>query len=170
MAGKKREPIQEKDIQGLKYFDMLLPMLERLHEVGCQRDKAGNRKLHFDQYCLLLLLSFFNPITRSMRGIQQASTLRNVQRKLGCARTSRGSLSEATAVFDPEKLKEIVMELGARAKPVARDPRLQDVKHWETRAPPMPCTARWHRIPIGACARPRPWRWAAYQTTPKCRR
>jgi len=129
MAGKKREPIQEKDIQGLKYFDMLLPMLERLHEVGCQRDKAGNRKLHFDQYCLLLLLSFFNPITRSMRGIRQASTLRNVQRKLGCARSSLGSLSEATAVFDPEKLKEIVMELGARAKPVARDPRLQDVKH-----------------------------------------
>jgi len=129
MAGKKREAIQEKDIQGLKYFDMLLPLLERLHEVGCQRDKAGNRTLHFDQYCLLLLLSFFNPITRSVRGIQQASELRKVQRKLGCSRTSLGSLSEAKEVFDPEKLKEIIVELGERAKPIARDPRLQDVQH-----------------------------------------
>jgi len=101
MAGKKREPIREKDIQGLKYFDVLLPLLERLHEVGCERDKAGNRKLHFDQYCLLVLLSFFNPITRSLRGIQQASELRKVQRKLGCLRTSLGSLSEAKTVFDP---------------------------------------------------------------------
>jgi hypothetical protein len=31
--------------------------LERLQVVGCQRDKAGDRKLHFDQYCLLLLVA-----------------------------------------------------------------------------------------------------------------
>jgi hypothetical protein len=129
MAGKEREPIREKDIQGLKYFDVLLPLLERLHEVGCERDKAGNRTLHFDQYCLLFLLSFFNPITRSVRGIQAASELRNVQRKLGCLRTSLGSLSEAKTVFDPEKLKEIITELGEQLKPFSRDPRLKDVKH-----------------------------------------
>jgi hypothetical protein len=129
MAGKKREPIREKDIQGLKYFDVLLPLLERLHEVGCERDKAGNRKLHFDQYCLLVLLSFFNPITRSLRGIQQASELRKVQRKLGCLRTSLGSLSEAKTVFDPEKLTEIIRELGEQLQPFSRDPRLKDVKH-----------------------------------------
>ena len=129
MAGKKREPIEEKDIQGLKYFDMLLPLLERLHEEGCERDKAGNRKLHFDQYCLLLLLTFFNPITRSTRGIQQASELRNVQRKLGCRRTSLGSLSESTEVFDPEKLQDVVAQLAKRAVPIASDPRLKDVQH-----------------------------------------
>lgn len=129
MAGEQREPINEKDVQGLKYFKRLLPLLERLHGVGCQRDKAGNRTLHFDQYCLLILLSFFNPIIRSLRGIQQASELRNVQRKLGCARASLGSLSEATEVFDPEKLREIVAELAQRAEPLAKDPRLRDVAH-----------------------------------------
>jgi hypothetical protein len=128
MTGKQRKPIREKDIQGLKYFDMLLPLLERLHDVGCARDKAGNRNLHFDQYCLLLLLSFFNPITRSVRGIQQASELRNVQRKLGCQRTSLGSLSESQRVFDPEKLREIVVDLGQRAKSLTCDPRLRDVR------------------------------------------
>ncbi len=129
MAGKEREPIQEKDIQGLKYFNLLLPLLERLHEVGCERDKAGNRDLHYDQYCALILLSFFNPITRSVRGLQQASELRNVQRKLGCLRTSLGSFSEAKTVFDPEKLQEIIAELRGQLQPVIHDSRLQDVKH-----------------------------------------
>ena len=48
MAGKKREEITEKDITGLKYFDKLVPLLERLHDVGCERDKAGNRTLFFN--------------------------------------------------------------------------------------------------------------------------
>jgi hypothetical protein len=56
MAGKRREKVREKDITGLKYFDRLLPLFERLHEVGCERDKAGNRTLHMDQYCVLVLL------------------------------------------------------------------------------------------------------------------
>ena len=112
MAGKKREDVREEDVTGLKYFDKLAPLLARLHDVGCQRDKAGNRTLHFDQYCLLVLLFLFNPAVRSLRAIQQASQLRKVQRKLGCLRASLGSLSEATDVFEPELLKEIIAELG----------------------------------------------------------
>lgn len=94
MAGKKRQEVREKDVTGLKYFDKLSPMLERLHDVGCDRDKAGNRRLHFDQYCMLILLYLFNPIVTSLRGIQQASELANVQKKLGCPRASLGSLAE----------------------------------------------------------------------------
>ncbi len=56
MAGAKRDDVREEDVTGLKYFDKLAPLLARLHDVGCQRDKAGNRELHFDQYCLLVLL------------------------------------------------------------------------------------------------------------------
>jgi hypothetical protein len=118
MAGKKREKIRQQDITGLKFFDMLLPMFERLHDVGCQRDKAGNRKLHFDQYCMLNLLFLFNPIVTSLRALQQASELKNVQRKLGCSRASLGSLSEATEVFDPELLKGIIGELAEQLKPI----------------------------------------------------
>jgi hypothetical protein len=129
MAGKKREDVREKDVTGLKYFDKLAPLLARLHDAGCQRDKAGNRKLHYDQYCMLVLLFLFNPVVRSLRAIQQASQLRKVQRKLGCLRASLGSLSEATDVFDPELLKEIIAELGDQLQPVARDPRLKDVQH-----------------------------------------
>lgn len=132
MSGKtsaKDPKIQEKDIRGLKYFDQLAPLLERLHDVGCQRDVAGNRTLHYDQYCMLILLFFFNPVVKSIRGLQQASELKNVQRKLGCARASLGSLSESVTVFDPERLKEIIAELGEQLQPLARDPRLKDIRN-----------------------------------------
>lgn len=129
MAGQKRKKVREEDVTGLKYFDKLAPLLARLHDVGCLRDKAGNRKLHFDQYCMLVLLFLFNPVVRSLRAIEQASTLRKVQAKLGCQHASLGSLSEAAGVFDPEPLKEIIAELGDQLRPIARDPRLKDVQH-----------------------------------------
>lgn len=129
MAGKKRKKIRDEDITGLKYFDTLQPLLKRLHGVGCERDKAGNRKLHMDEYCLLVLLFLFNPVARSLRAIQQASKLRKVQRKLGCLRASLGSLSEATDVFDSQRLQEIIAELGEQLQPIASDPRLKDIRH-----------------------------------------
>jgi hypothetical protein len=78
---------------------------------------------------MLVLLFLFNPVVRSLRAIEQASELRKVQRKLGCQRASLGSLSEATDVFQPERLKEIIAELGKQLEPIARDPRLKDVRH-----------------------------------------
>jgi hypothetical protein len=126
--GKRKRRIQEPDITGLKYFDQLAPLLERLHQEGCQRDRAGNRQLHYDKYCMLVLLYLFNPIVTSLRGIQQASELKNVQRKLGCPRTSLGSLSEATRVFDAARLKEIVEELGEQLQPLSQDKRLAEIE------------------------------------------
>ena len=102
----------------MKYFDKLLPLFDRLHEVGCQRDKARNRQLYFDQYCLLILLFLFNPTVSSLRALQQASELKKVQRKLRCRRASLGSLSEAIEVFQPDLLKEIIDELGDKVQPV----------------------------------------------------
>lgn len=127
MARKKKDKIESKDITGLKYFDKLAPLLERLHDEGCERDTAGNRELHFDQYCLLILLYLFNPVVTSLRGMQQASELEKVQKKLGCPRASLGSLSEAASVFDAERLKEIIVELGEQLQPLGRDARLQDI-------------------------------------------
>jgi hypothetical protein len=73
-----------------------------------------------DQYCALVLLFMFNPCVRSLRALQQAAELKNVQRKLGCGRASLGSLSEATDVFDPERLREIIGELAAAVAPRQR--------------------------------------------------
>jgi hypothetical protein len=120
MATERRKDVREEDITGLKYFDKLLPLFARLHEVGCERDKAGNRRLHYDQYVALILLFLFNPVVTSLRALQQASELGNVQRKLKCPRASLGSLSEATEVFEPELLRGIIGELADQLKPIQR--------------------------------------------------
>lgn len=119
--------VQSKDIQGLKYFDMLLPLLERLHGEKCSRDKAGNRELFFDKYCMLVLLYMFNPTVTSLRAIAQASELSKVQKKLGCRKTALGSLSEASRVFDSEALKAIIQELGVQAATIGTDARLSQI-------------------------------------------
>jgi hypothetical protein len=112
LRGRKAKPaIEPSDIQGLKYFDTLKPLLARLHDVGTERDKAGNRDLHMDEYCTLLLLWMFSPILTSLRGLQQASELDKVRKKLGVGRASLGSLSESVRIFDPEPLKQIAAEL-----------------------------------------------------------
>jgi hypothetical protein len=51
-----------------------------------------------------------------------------VQKKLGCPRISLGSFSEAVDIFDPERLKEIIGELGQQLEPHNRDPRLKDLR------------------------------------------
>lgn len=127
MAGKRRTEVTQQDVSGLKYFDKLAPLLARLHDDACQRDAAGNRTLHYDQYCMLVLLFLFNPIVTSLRGLQQASELEKVRKRLGSSRISLGSFSEAASVFDPDRLKEIIAELGAQLEPLGRDPRLRDV-------------------------------------------
>jgi hypothetical protein len=52
--------LKDSDLSGFKYFDELAPRFETLHEFGCQRDKAGNRTLHYDQFCMGMLLALFN--------------------------------------------------------------------------------------------------------------
>ena len=109
---KKPSRITSKDVKGIKYFKVLGPMMERLHQVGAERDKASNRQLHMDQYCTLVLLWLYSPIVDSLRGLQQASKLKKVQNKFGINPTSLGSLSESVRIFDPEPLKQIAKEIG----------------------------------------------------------
>ncbi len=114
MAASTSNQVEERDIQGLKHFSKIRKLLKSLHEMGCDRDRANNRNVHMDEYCLGVLLYMFNPTITSLRGIQQASELRNVQKKLGIKRASLGALSESVSVFDPEPLKQIAVDLAAK--------------------------------------------------------
>jgi len=128
MARKKREKIVEEDLEGFKYFKKLSRLLGRLHQAGCTRDRAGNRRLHMDQYLALVLLTMFNPICQSLRGLQQASELKKVQRLLGVPRASLGSLSEAAGVFDAELFADLIGEVAAELQPMPHDVRLEQVR------------------------------------------
>jgi hypothetical protein len=117
MANQLRPDITARDLQGLKYFKLLGPLLDGLHADATRRDRAGNRLLYYDQYAGLILLAFFSPLVDSLRGLQQASGLAKTQKLLGCHRASLGSLSEASRVFDPALLREIIGTLAAQAVP-----------------------------------------------------
>lgn len=120
MPRQRRPKIAEKDVERLKYFKVLGPLFDRLRDAGTERDRAGNRKLFFDQYASLILLYFFNPIVTSLQGIHQVSSLAKVKRELGVSKASLGSLSEASRVFDAELLKPIIAELANQAGPLVR--------------------------------------------------
>jgi hypothetical protein len=140
-------------VQGLKQLQRLLPLFGRLREVGCGRDTAGNRQLHFDQYCTLVLLYLFNPLIDSVRCLQHASGLPNV-RKLGVQRFSLGSFSEAPGIFDPDALKPIIEELAGQVRPLSLHPRLGELKHALTLADSTVLEAL-PRLARAACAETR---------------
>ena len=127
LMSKKRHKIKEHELQGFKYFKPISALLENLHNAGCERDRAGNRILHMDQYMFLLLLYMFNPICTSLRAVQQASELKKVQRKLGCSRASLGSLSEAATVFDSALMQDIVTDLATSLRPISSHAKLDDL-------------------------------------------
>ena len=124
----KRQKIKESQLQGFKYFKAISTMFESLHDVACERDVAGNRTLHMDQYASLLLLYLFNPICTSLRSLQQVSELKKVQKKFGAAHASLGSLSEAARVFDSELLKNIIQELSTKLSHVSHIPGFDSSK------------------------------------------
>ena len=105
-------------LQGQRLVQPLLKSFERLHDVGTERDHAGNRKLFYDQYVALLLMYFCNPALDSLRALQQATGWERTRQKLGIERAALGSLSEAARVFDAEALRPIIQELAAQAVPL----------------------------------------------------
>ncbi len=131
-----RDPdqIDPKDVR-LKHLVRLLPLFARLHEVGTARDKAGNRELFFDDYAAMVMLYLFSPLIGSTAALRRACELPKVKKKLGLKRVSAGSFSEAPQVFAPDKLKSIIDELAAQARPLAEghrlsnNPALADLKH-----------------------------------------
>jgi Transposase DDE domain len=118
MPRQSKAPLRLEDLQGFRYLVHFRCLFDSLHCCAIQDDTAGNRRLFYDQYASLLLLYFFSPALDSLRGLQQASTLQKVQRHTGCCATSLGSLSEAAAVFDPQRLRPVIADLAEQAVPV----------------------------------------------------
>ena len=128
MARARKPEVEGEQVRGLKHLRQITKLLHGLHDDATARDRAGNRTLFFDQYAALVLISMFSPALDSLRAIQQASAMPKVRKLLGCSRASLGSLSEASRVFDPSRLLEVIAELSQELMPLAKDPRLAEVK------------------------------------------
>jgi hypothetical protein len=107
-------------LQGQRLVQPVLKAIMRLHNLGAERDRAGNRKLFYDQYLTLVLMYFCTPALESLRSLQQATGWEKTRRKLGIERAALGSLSEAARVFDAQRLRPIVRELAEKALPLSK--------------------------------------------------
>jgi Transposase DDE domain len=122
------EALCDKDVVCLGHLQRAFKLVDRLHDVGCERDVAGNRQLFFNDYVKLVLLYTWNPLIDSIRRLQEVSRLPKVAKALGIKPFSLGSFSESVRVFEPERLGEILVELGGQITPGPRDPRLKEFK------------------------------------------
>ena len=105
---KRQRTIKDSDVQGGKFLGPIMRMLAPLR-AHCPDPK---RELHYDEYCAWLLLYFFTPVLDSMRGLQQASDIKTLRKRMKLPRFSLGSFSEASGLFDPELLAPIMEEIG----------------------------------------------------------
>jgi hypothetical protein len=119
--------LREKDIS-LRMLTRVMPLLDKLHASGTERDAAGNRTLFFDDYAKLVLAYLFNPLIDSISMLQRAAVLPKLARQLGIKDFSKPSFSEAPAVFDPRMLQAVVAELAGELRKLPADPRLRDIK------------------------------------------
>jgi hypothetical protein len=120
--------LQDKDVQ-FKLLARMLPLLDRLHDAGTQRDTAGNRRLFYDDYVKLVVLYLTTPMIESISGLQRAAQLPRLARQLGVQDFSKASFSEAPAVFEPQALVRVIQELAGELQRLPRDPRLADIRH-----------------------------------------
>ena len=81
--------------------------LARLRELPAH----GNTRLFPDQLVLALLLSFFEPMTRSLRLIEGRGDFGG---RVDLPRLARSTTSDALAVFDPRRLRPLIDDLCAR--------------------------------------------------------
>ena len=127
--GRKKKEISESDIVNHSYIRRAGELFKELRPVGCDRDRARNRQLCFDDYCSWILFYALVPAVDSMRMLQMASDLESVRKSLSLPRFSLGSFSEAPAVFHADKLEPIAARLAARITPQAQDPKLKELKY-----------------------------------------
>jgi hypothetical protein len=76
------------------------------------------RRLELGDYLSLFLLALFNPVTRSVRGIVQASGLAEVRAKVGVPRVSLGSFSETQHLVEPAVLEKLFAGLAGQVADV----------------------------------------------------
>jgi hypothetical protein len=119
--------VKLEDLRGFKQLGRVAKLLSFLHESGCDRDKAGNRELHFDDYVMLVLLYLFNPMLDSLQMLHNTARLEEVQQKLGVKRFSMGSFSESCRVFEPELLQKVVDQLAGDLRPIDRQGLLKEL-------------------------------------------
>ena len=142
------------DVKMLSRWNLIDDFRRRLGLVRTRLAPAESRggperKLLEEDYFSLFLFGLLNPVVDSMRGLCAASKFGRVQKQICSRPVSLGSFSEAQAVFDPDLLKEVFMELAAEVC-------AGEAKWGDSRLAPWPVNSRqWTALysrPCPACS------------------
>lgn len=114
---RRRKRLDKKLVVGLpqlRFVSDLLGHLRTAHE-------HPNRKLFLDDLLIALLLAFFNPVARSLRGVEDASQMPGINQHLTIDALRRSTTSDALNLFDPDLLLPLIHDLRARVSPREAD-------------------------------------------------
>lgn len=121
---RRRQRLDRKHVLGLPQLRFIEDMLGHLRATY----DHPNRKLYFDEMVIALLVAFYNPVVRSLRGIEDASQLPGINQHLDIDAIKRSTASDALAAFDPELLVPLIASLRKQVSPRhvdAADPTLR---------------------------------------------
>jgi hypothetical protein len=106
-----KPPITPEQVQALNVVQELLPFRDYLAGV-CLGSTHGNARLQMIDVLLVLLASFFNPLVRTQRIIEELSSQQWMRQKCDLQdRIPRSTLSDALKRFDPEMLRPLMQQL-----------------------------------------------------------
>ena len=111
---KKAPAFREEDLARLKVirrFRTVLAEVVTAPEAVHRSFADPKRRLELGDYLSLFLLALFNPVTRTVRGLVQASRMPKVQRGVCGHRVSAASFSEAQALVEPAWLEKLFLHL-----------------------------------------------------------
>ena len=116
--GRPRRPrLDRKAVIGLPQVRLVEGLLDHLRRAY----DHPNRRLHFDDLFIALLLAFYNPVVRSLRGVEDASQMPGVRQHLSLEAVKRSTASDALAAFDPGLLRPLLRDLRGRVSPRQMD-------------------------------------------------
>jgi hypothetical protein len=116
----------ERPIRGVPNAKFLRFLQEQLQSLG-RVPAHGNRKLHLHPLVVTLVVSFYDPLIRSLRGIEAQSVVEPIT---GAAvqRIARSTNSDALSTFDPQLLQPIIDNLHGQLPDLRKaDPDLHKV-------------------------------------------
>lgn len=121
---RRREKLDRRHVVGLPQLRFIEGMLGSLRAAG----DHPNRKLFFDDLVIALLLAFYNPVARSLRGVEDASQMPGINQHLDIDAIRRSTASDAMSAFDPQLLVPLIAHLRQQVAPRqmdAADPTLR---------------------------------------------
>lgn len=107
--------LSERELTAFRHLRRFREALARAQEAVPAHPSFADpkRRLAPGDYLCLFLMGLFNPVARTLRGLQQASHFPKMQRTACSRPVSPGSFSEAQSLVDPAVLEHVFAELAA---------------------------------------------------------